>query len=152
IIVTSARFENPEKGMEVLHFPIPAIAPGVSIRDNWYAMGMRGSGSQTVVLEKVFVPESAIVLRRPAGEDHPFWNVVLTVAMPLIMSVYMGIAEKATTISLTVVKENPDATLKALIGEMENCRTTAHLVWRDMIRITNNFDFEPIDKNGNDIL
>jgi alkylation response protein AidB-like acyl-CoA dehydrogenase len=32
---------------------------------NWRAMGMRGTGSNTVVLEGVFVPEEAVALKRP---------------------------------------------------------------------------------------
>ncbi|WP_322996917.1 acyl-CoA dehydrogenase family protein [Castellaniella sp.] len=31
-----------------------------TIRDDWYAMGMRGSGSKTLILDKVFVPEHRI--------------------------------------------------------------------------------------------
>jgi acyl-CoA dehydrogenase len=58
-------------------------------------MGMRGTGSHTVVLEDVFVPEASVALRRPCGEYHPVWNVILTVAMPLICAAYVGLAEGA---------------------------------------------------------
>jgi hypothetical protein len=51
-----------------------------------------------LVLDRVFVPDEAIVLRRPRGCFHPAWNVILTVALPLIMSVYAGVAEAATVI------------------------------------------------------
>jgi len=154
VLVTSAPYEDPEEGWQVLHFSVPIQAEGVSRLDNWYTMGMRGTGSHTVKLEKVFVPESAVVLRRPRGEYHFFWNVVLTVALPLIMSVYVGIAEKAAYLALK--KSKNKATKKPhlpyLIGEMHNELTTAQVLLNDMIGITNNFDFQPTDENGHAML
>ncbi|MEQ9440579.1 MAG: acyl-CoA dehydrogenase family protein [Cyclobacteriaceae bacterium] len=154
ILVTSAPYEHPEEGWQVLHFPVPMKAEGVSSLDNWYTMGMRGTGSHTVNLEKVFVPESAIVLRRPQGTYHMFWNVVLTVALPLIMSVYVGIAEKAVQITLMNLRKNTPQKPHSsyLVGEMNNALTTAQVVLQDMIRITNNFDFSPTDENGHAML
>ncbi len=150
ILVTSAPFEDPEKGWQVLHFPVPMHAEGVKTLDNWYTMGMRGTGSHTVQLEKVFVPESAIVLSRPQGEYHTLWNVVLTVAMPLIMSVYVGIAERAVEVTLKNVAMKPH--LPILLGEMHNELINAQVILKDMISLTNNFDFEPTDEIGQAIL
>ena len=59
---------------------------------------MRATGSHTIILDNVFVPDDAVALRRPCGRFHPAWNVILTVAMPLIMSVYAGVAEAAAAI------------------------------------------------------
>src|SRR5690606_38958996 len=95
ILVTSAYFNDPEEGDLVLHFPVPFSSKGVKVLNDWKTLGMRGTGSHTVQLDKVFVPESAIVMKRKQGELNHGWNIVLTVAMPLIMSVYTGIAEKA---------------------------------------------------------
>lgn len=154
VLVTSAPYQDPESGWEVLHFPVPFAAEGVTVMDNWYTLGMRGTGSHTVKLEKVFVPESAIVLRRPQGKYHIFWNVVLTVAMPLIMSVYVGIAEKAAKIAIAQVKNKKEKQphLVYLVGEMHNALTSAQVLLQDMIRITNNYDFQPENENGNAIL
>jgi len=150
VLVTSAPFRDSEQGWQVLHFPVPMDSEGVIVQDNWYTMGMRGTGSNTVKLENVFVPDSAIVLQRPRGEYHMFWNVVLTVAMPLIMSVYVGIAEKAAKIALSNArnkeKEKPHTSF--LIGEMNNYLTSARVLLQDMITITNNFDFQPDDGIG----
>lgn len=149
ILVTSAPYEDPEAGWQVLHFGVSMKAEGVSRLDNWYTLGMRGTGSQTVKLEKVFVPEASIVLRRPQGQFHPFWNTVLTVALPLIMSVYVGIAERAAEIALNQVKGKDAAPhVPYLIGEMNNELTTAQVLLKDMIGIANNFEFEPLDENG----
>jgi len=149
ILVTSAAF-----GEEVLHFPVPMNAPGITVLNDWRTLGMRGTGSQTVKLETVRIPDSAIALRRPRGAWHPIWNVVLTVVMPLIMSVYMGIAQKAAQLAIANLRRKKTAKphLASLVGEMNNDLVAAEVQLNDMLRITNNYDFEPIDQNGHDIL
>ena len=149
ILVTSAPFMD-----EVLHFPVPMSAPGVTVINDWRALGMRGTGSHTVKLENVFVPEAAIAVRRPRGAYHPLWNVVLTVAMPLIMSVYVGIAQKAAELSIGHIrrKKTSKPQVPSLIGEMNNHLLAAEVQLNDMLRIADNYEFEAIDKNGHDIL
>jgi alkylation response protein AidB-like acyl-CoA dehydrogenase len=149
MLVTSALFMD-----EVLHFPVPMSAPGVTVLNDWRALGMRSTGSHTVKLENVFIPDAAIALRRPRGAYHPIWNVVLTVAMPLIMSVYVGIAQKAAQLSIGHMrrKKSPKPQVPSLIGEMNNDLVAAEIQLGDMLRITNNYDFAAIDQNGHDIL
>ena len=149
MLVTSAPYMD-----EVLHFPVPMNAPGVTVLNDWRALGMRGTASHTVKLENVFVPDAAIALRRPRGAYHPVWNVVLTVAMPLIMSVYVGLAQKAVELSLGHIRRKKTAKPSApyLIGEMNNDLVAAEIQLNDMLRIANNYDFEAIDQNGHDIL
>ena len=89
---------------------------------------MRATGSQTIILENVFVRDDAISLRRPRGRFHPAWNVILTVAIPLIMSVYAGVAEAAAAIAIDqATKRQADPTVTYLLGEMTNELTTAQL-------------------------
>lgn len=153
VLVTSAPYEDPELGWQVLHFPVPFKSKGVEVLNNWSALGMRGTGSHSVRLQDVFVPESAITLRRPQGEFHPFWNVILTVAMPLIMSVYVGIAQKAATVVIDDVRRRKSLKphIPSLVGAMHNELTSAEVHLKDMIRIANNYDFKPVDQNGQDI-
>jgi alkylation response protein AidB-like acyl-CoA dehydrogenase len=154
MLVTSAPFMHPEQGWEVLHFPVPMNAKGVTVANDWRALGMRGTGSHTVKLENVFVPEAAIAVRRPRGAYHPLWNVVLTVAMPLIMSVYVGIAEKAAQIAIAHVRRQKTVKpqMAGLIGTMNNELVAAEIQLNDMLRIADNYVFEAIDQNGQDIL
>lgn len=149
VLVTSAPFMD-----EVLHFSLPMNAAGVTVSNDWRAMGMRGTGSHTVKLENVFIPDGTIALRRPRGAYHPIWNVVLTVAMPLIMSVYVGIAQKAAELSIGHIRRKKAAKphAPALIGAMNNDLVAAEIQLNDMLRIANNLDFEAIDQNGHDIL
>lgn len=64
VLVTSA-VTTTLTGDQVLHFSVPLAAPGITVLNNWDTLGMRGSGSQDVVLRDVFVPDDAVVARRP---------------------------------------------------------------------------------------
>jgi alkylation response protein AidB-like acyl-CoA dehydrogenase len=51
---------------------VPAAAPGVRINDDWDALGMRSSGSNSVTFDGVELPEAALRGGFPAGEPVPF--------------------------------------------------------------------------------
>lgn len=143
LIVTSAPLTT-EDSRDVLHFAVSAKAEGVRVLGDWNTIGMRGTGSNTIVFENVFVPESSISLRRVAGAFHPSWSVVLTVAMPLIMSVYLGVAEGARNLAIGIVRGGePDEMAWQLAGELENELTACRVAVEEMIRLANDGDFEP---------
>lgn len=153
MLMTSAPFEDPNEGWQVLHFPVPLSAEGVRVENDWRALGMRATGSHTVTLENVFVPEASIGLRRPRGKFHPVWSVILTVAMPYITSVYVGVAEAAAAIARERAKQKGgDSLLPLLVGEMENSLATAQISVDSMVAIANDYDFEPVIENANAIL
>ena len=153
VLVTSAPYLDPEEGWQVLHFPVPFAAEGVSLAGDWDTMGMRATGSETVVLERVFVPDEAVALRRPQGDYHPAYNVILAVAMPLIMSTYLGIAEAAAEIARSsAAKRADDPATPYLLGELANLLTTGELARDAMGAITNNWDFEATTETANAIL
>jgi alkylation response protein AidB-like acyl-CoA dehydrogenase len=153
LLITSAVYHDPKDGPTVLHFPVPFTADGVKIMDNWRTMGMRATGSHDVVLEEVFVPESAVSLRRPQGEWHPLFNVVVTVANPLIMSVYVGVAEAARDLACReALKKRHDPHVPYLVGEMENTLATAQMALREMVELAANYDFAPTEQTASAIL
>jgi len=144
ILLTSAAYDSPEDGPQVLHFPVPLKSEGVSILDDWRTVGMRATGSRTVRLENVFVPEAAVALKRPRAGFHPAFAVIVTVALPLVLSAYVGTAESAAGIARDRAKGRAgDPVTPYLIGEMDNLLTTAQMAREDMIRLANNFNFAP---------
>jgi alkylation response protein AidB-like acyl-CoA dehydrogenase len=144
VLVTSAAYEDPKEGWQVVHFAVPFAAAGVSLADDWQTLGMRATGSQTVILDGVFVPDDAVVLRRPRGRFHPVWNIILAVAMPLVMSVYAGVAEAAARIAHEQAgKRQSDPAVPYLLGELANLLTTVQLAADDMVRLANDLDFAP---------
>lgn len=153
ILITSAAYDDPEEGALVLHFPVPISSEGVSGMDNWMAMGMRGSGSQTMRLDGVFVPEEAVVLRRPRGTFHPAFAVILTVAMPLVMSAYLGVADAAAEASHEAARgqrDKPD--VQTLAGELGNRVTAAEIAVESMIDLARGYSFTPDTTQASKVL
>ncbi len=118
VFMTGAVLE--EDGQKyVLHFGASMKAPEVKILDTWHTLGMRGTGSHDVVLDDLFVPDAAVALKRKAGEWHPLFQVIATIAFPLIYAAYLGVADSACNIALELAKKRPvthDA--RALAGQM----------------------------------
>jgi alkylation response protein AidB-like acyl-CoA dehydrogenase len=156
LLVTSAVYDDPADGLTVLHFPVSLAAEGVTVLDNWRTMGMRATGSHDVLLDNVFVPEGAVSLRRPKGQWHTVFNVVVPIALPLIMSVYAGIAEAASDLALGLArkknKRGLDPHLPYLLGEMDNTLVTAQLAVQGMVNICDDYAFEPTVHTANTVL
>ena len=157
VVVSSARWEGGPDGPQVLHFAVPFSAEGVRIETTWDTMGMRGTGSETVVFDDVFVPEAAVSLVRPAGQWHPVWNTVVGAAMPLIMAVYVGVAAAAADRTIEIVLGRSDGGLadevtSASIGRMLNELHSAQDSLAAMVRLTDDLHFANSDVLAADML
>lgn len=150
LLVTSTGYQGRD-GEEVLHFAVPMGTEGVEIIETWRTIGMRGTGSNDVALNQVFVPDSAIVARRPAGQWHPMWDAIIPSALPVITAAYVGLAESAVSLALEAARRKPDE-LAAVVGEMMNEFTTAELALDDMVRINDDHGFTPSVETANAIL
>ena len=150
MLATSVTFDGVD-GTEVLHFAIPRQTEGIEIVETWDTLGMRATGSHDVIYNRVFIPDTAIVARRPAATWHPMWEVILPVALPLISAVYVGLAESATVIALDAAKRN-GAVLAGVAGELLNDLTIAELALNDMVRQNDNYGFTPSLDRVNDAL
>jgi alkylation response protein AidB-like acyl-CoA dehydrogenase len=149
-LITSGQYDDPTEGTQVLHFPVAMTAEGVRIESVWETMGMRGTGSHTVVLENVFIPEQAVGLRRPCAVYHPVWNVVLTIALPLICAAYVGVAEAAAEKArASAARKGEDTVTALLIGEMETELATAVIAFESMVANVNQLDVEPQIEHAN---
>lgn len=134
LLMTSAVYEDPEIGSTVLHFAVPMNAQGVAIEPTWQAMGMRGTGSHDVVLSNVFVPDAAITLRREQGKWHFIFHLISMVAIPLIYSVYVGVAEAARDLAVQRArKRSTDEHICYLVGGLDNELMAANLALQHMI-------------------
>jgi len=136
ILNTSAVYDDPEAGPTVLHFGAPLKGEGVSIAPTWQVMGMRGTGSDDVVFDGLFIPDAAIAGKRPQGQWHMLFHVISMIAFALIYAAYLGVAEGARNRALELAKKRPrDPMLAQLVGEMENRLLAARLAHRRMIEI-----------------
>ncbi len=91
LLMTGAILEEDGEDPQVLHFGIPMSSPHVKIDPVWRTLGMRGTGSHDVIIEGHVVPEAAVALKRKAGEWHPLFQIISTIAFPLVYSAYLGL-------------------------------------------------------------
>lgn len=133
LFMTSAIEETPE-GPMVLHFGVPMSAEGVSVVPTWDTLGMRGSASHDVTLDNVFVADAAISGRRKSGVWHPLFHIISMIAIPLVYSVYTGVAEAARDIAIDAVKKKKDdlATVESA-GAMETELAAARIALASMV-------------------
>ena len=152
LLLTSAVYNDPHHGPTVLHFSLPLKTPGVTVHQNWRSMAMRGSGSNDVVLDGVFVRDDAISARRPRGTWTEMWNVVLAVAGPLITSAYLGVAQAARDLTIqTVANKRDDPLVWQEVGEMETALVAAQLATQSMVERCAEYTFPPTVANSNAI-
>ena len=118
----------------ILHFGLPMAAPEVKRLDTWHTMGMRGTGSEDVEIDGFFLPDDKVALKRPAGEWHPLFQIIATLAFPLIYGAYLGVAESARDIALNMARSRKgEARQPRLVGEMETTLRAAQMAHRHMV-------------------
>jgi alkylation response protein AidB-like acyl-CoA dehydrogenase len=95
VLSTMFAFDDAEQGRRVLNMAVPVASEGVTVLDNWDTLGMRGTASNDIVLDDVFVPDERVLANRPFGVIDPPLQVIVSIAMPIISAVYLGVAEAA---------------------------------------------------------
>ena len=133
LLMTSAKVEGEER---VIHFAAPMKAAEITVLDNWRTLGMRGTGSNDVLIEGLFVPDAAVSVSRTAGEWHPLFQIISTIAFPLIYAAYLGVAESARDIAIDLAKKKGDSNhLLRLAGQMDTTLRAAQLAHGWMLDI-----------------
>jgi alkylation response protein AidB-like acyl-CoA dehydrogenase len=133
LLMTGAIIEEDGQPM-VLHFGVPMNSPHVKVLGNWRTLGMRGTGSHDVVIEGHVVPDAAVALKRKAGEWHPLFQIIATIAFPLVYSVYLGVAEKARDLAIELAKrKQPGKHAIELAGRMETELAGARMACESML-------------------
>src|SRR5262245_48907227 len=95
VLSTMFVYDDPERGRRVLNMAVPVKIDGVTVHENGHTLGMRGTGSNDVTIENVFVPEDKVLADRPYGVLDPPLQVIASIAFPIILGVYLGVAEGA---------------------------------------------------------
>jgi alkylation response protein AidB-like acyl-CoA dehydrogenase len=134
LLMTSAVLDSESEPAMVLHFGVPMNSPHVKVLDTWRTLGMRGTGSHDVLIDGHFVPEAAVAARRVAGEWHPLFHIIATMAFPLVYGVYLGVAESARDIAIGLAKrKQPSHHTIELAGRMETELAAARLAQESML-------------------
>ena len=129
---TRARYDDPERGPQVLFFRLPRDAEGMRMKETWDTMGMRATRSDDFELENVFVPEEAVFHSYPVGHfDATMLKTVWGWAMPTFGAVYLGIGAGALEFARKQVqarRRQDDPQVQNLFAEMEVLLETARAV------------------------
>ena len=150
ILMTGAVLDEPD-GAKVLHFGLPMKSPHVRVEPTWKALGMRGTGSNDVIVEGHVVAEEAVALRRNQGEWHMLFHIVSMLAFPLIYSAYLGVAESARDIALSAASQKAsDPHVISLAGQMETELRAAQYAHAAMIAAAERG--EPSPETTNEIM
>ena len=91
--------------------------------DNWDTLGMRGTGSNDVDIDDVFVPDERVLAHRPYGVVDPPLQVIASIALPVIVGVYLGVAEAARDAAVAAVagtSRADDPIVQRQVGAMDN--------------------------------
>jgi len=97
-LYVSVRYEDADGVERYAYAVVAADAPGVTVHDDWDALGMRASGSNSVSFEAVELPESGIRGGFKAGDPTPYMERNLVAGL-FHAAASLGIAESADEIA-----------------------------------------------------
>jgi len=123
-----AELMSPEgKPLGLVHPVIERGAPGLKVLESWDAMGMRGTASDDIVIEDVFVPnENVVGLHRP---NAYFTSVLAGSFLVGRAAVYLGIADAAFEYLINYVRDkvkaDADPVMQFRVGQLETHRQGA---------------------------
>jgi alkylation response protein AidB-like acyl-CoA dehydrogenase len=131
----TARYEDPDTGPRLMVFRTNTDAPGLEFVQTWNTMGMRGTQSNDLKIDGLYVPDEALVHSLPI--DHYDATVLRTVfawAMPSFGCVYLGMAAGAMELAKDVVLKKGrerDPLVQREFAEMEILLESARAVlWK----------------------
>jgi alkylation response protein AidB-like acyl-CoA dehydrogenase len=138
-----------EDGADIIgSIMMPLNTDGIEPQDDWQAMGMRASGSQSIKFTDVAVPEHMV---RPMG-PWGLWSTTVLMNRNLsnlpLLGAFLGIAEHAYELALEAAAKKPKADkprnadrpgIQHMIGEMEIALSTARAMVGQMGMMVDDF-------------
>jgi len=122
VLYASVRYVEQHGGERYGYAEIPIDAPGVTVNNDWDALGMRASGSHSVSLNGVELPASAVRGGFAAGDSNAFMERNLANGL-FHASASLGIAEKSQATATHALRARgaaaADARSRTLVAENE---------------------------------
>ena len=95
---------------------VPVNSPGFVPQGDWDALGMRASGSQSVVFDDCRVPEHAVTIASAWGRWSPGLLLGRTVGNLTLVAVFLGIAERARELAVATARSETKEKLGGTSG------------------------------------
>jgi alkylation response protein AidB-like acyl-CoA dehydrogenase len=103
LVAIACRVRDPRGGYRRASASVPVGSPGMDIKNNWNALGMRASGSHDIVFQDCFVPEAGLREDGPWGEwTERSLSGQMAFNMGLV-GAFLGIAEAARDLIVEAV-------------------------------------------------
>jgi alkylation response protein AidB-like acyl-CoA dehydrogenase len=118
-LYVAVRSADGEGGERYAYAMVPIGAPGVVVHDDWDALGMRASGSNSVSLEGVELPESGVRGGFRAGDPLPYMERNLVAGL-FHAAASLGIAESADAVARRGVAGRVDGRARPRMQVAEN--------------------------------
>ena len=96
-----------DDGDQAASILLPIDTPGVEPQDDWNALGMRASGSQSIRFNDVVVPSSTISTIGPWGRWNPQWLMNRALGNISLLGASLGIAEAAFEAAVAAAARHP---------------------------------------------
>jgi alkylation response protein AidB-like acyl-CoA dehydrogenase len=121
VLSTMFPYDDSERGRRVLNVAVPFSDPGVTVHDTWDTMGMRGTASNEITVDDVFVPDDKVMADRPYGVVDPPLQVIASIAFSIISGAYLGVADAAVAGALEAVADRgDDPSIQRQVGLMHH--------------------------------
>ena len=104
VLYTAVTFTGEDGEERYGYAMIPVATPGVTVHDDWDALGMRASGSHSVSFDDVELPASALRGGFPVGDLVPYVERNLTAGL-FHAAATLGIAESAHALAVRKLAE-----------------------------------------------
>jgi alkylation response protein AidB-like acyl-CoA dehydrogenase len=118
-LLTAVRFDGRDGNERYGYALVPAAATGVTVENDWDALGMRASGSHSVTFAEVHVPGSALLGGFRVGDAPAYVRRNLTAGL-FHASSSLGIAESAVELvrSRLAQRHATDSRSRMLLAEI----------------------------------
>lgn len=103
LFVVPFRYERKGKDWQGYAF-VPRGAEGMTINDDWDALGMRATGSNSLRFENCFVPRSSVLPLGPWGEWTRETLITASAGNQSLIGAFLGIAEAAQAETIAMLK------------------------------------------------
>lgn len=101
---------------------VPRHTAGMTVKDDWDPMGMRGSGSNSIVFEDCLVPADMVHLLGRVGEPSTEgWPGILAVNFPLVAT-FAGLAEAAYDMAVDTARKKRKQPFGMLLADRSAIR------------------------------
>ena len=125
-IATMFVLDDQEQGRRVLNVAVPMSTEGVAVLPTWDSLGMRGTASDDLVFDDVFVSDAQVLANRPYGVVDGPLQVISSIAFTIVSGAYLGVADAAYAAVREAAGRRPEsALLQRQLGLMQHRLTVA---------------------------